>query len=131
MEMILGIVIGLVIWQFVIFVLNWLQMEDTPWSCPIPYLCLLLVEFIILCWEGCLDIKVMIYYISIGKNPFKTSVRELASLEDKHKQKMLELSTPKHKKQLEKVFGYYDRYPQMKNEVSEEVKKELEKLPRF
>ena len=115
MDMILGIIIGLVIWQFVILTLQWLQMEDTPWSCPIPYFCLLLVEFIILLWEGLLDIKVMMYYIKIGKNPFKTSVKELASLDDVHKQKMLELSTPKHRKQLEKVFGYYDRYPKMKD----------------
>ena len=129
--MILGIVIGLVIWQVVIFVLQWLQMEDTPWSCPIPYLGLLLVEFIIFLWEGVLDIKVMIYYISIGKNPFKTSIKELHSLTDEQKKKMIELSHPKHRKSLEKAFGYYERYPQMKNEVSEEVKKELEKLPKF
>lgn len=47
MEMILGIVIGLVIWQFVVFVLHLLWMEGSRWTCPIPYLCLLLVKFLI------------------------------------------------------------------------------------
>ena len=105
MEMILGIVIGLVIWQVVIFVLLWLQMEDTPWSCPIPYLCLLLVEFIILLWEGVLDIKVMIYYISIGKNPFKTSIKELNELPLEQKKKLVSLAPKKYKNKLEITMG--------------------------
>ena len=101
MEMILGIVIGLVIWQVVIFVLQWLQMEDTPWSCPIPYLCLLLVEFIILCWEGCVNLRAIIYFASLGKNPFKTSIKELNELPIEQKKKLVSFTHPKYRNKLE------------------------------
>lgn len=101
MEMILGIVIGLVIWQVVIFVLQWLQMEDTPWSCPIPYLCLLLVEFIILCWEGCVNLRAIIYFASLGKNPFKTAIKELCELPIEQKKKLVSLAHPKCRNKLE------------------------------
>ena len=101
MEMILGIVIGLVIWQVVIFVLQWLQMEDTPWSCPIPYLCLLIVEFLILCWEGCVNLRAMIYFASLGKNPFKTSIKELKELPIEQKKKLVSLAHSKYRNRLE------------------------------
>ncbi len=105
MEMILGIVIGLVFWQVVIFVLQWLQMEDTPWCCPIPYLCLLLVNFVILCWEGCVNLRAMIYFASLGKNPFKTSIMELKELPIEQKKKLVSLAHPKYRDMLERKMG--------------------------
>lgn len=130
MEMILGILIGLVIWQVAVFTLLLLRIEDLCWVCPIPYFCFRLVEFIVSLWEMLLDIKAIIYFIKLGKNPFKTSIKELASLDDVHKKKMLELSHPKHKQQMEKVFGYCDKHPKMKP-VSKEVQEALDKLPKL
>ena len=104
MEMILGIVIGLVIWQVVIFVLQWLQMEDTPWSCPIPYLGLLLVEFIILCWEGCVNLRVWLYCASLGKNPFKTSIAEFCEMPLEQREKIVELAHPKYRNKLARML---------------------------
>ena len=101
MEMILGIIIGLVIWQFVIFVLNRLHMEDTSWACPVPYLCLLIVEFIILCWEGCVNLRAMIYFASLGKNPFKISIKELNEMPIEQKKKLVSLTHPKYRNKLE------------------------------
>ena len=104
MEMILGIVIGLVIWQVVIFVLQWLDMEDTYWCCPIPYLGVLLVEFIILCWEGLVNLRVWFYCASLGKNPFKTTIAEFCEMSLEQREKIVELAHPKYRNKLARML---------------------------
>ena len=101
MNMFLGIVIGLVIWQVVIFVLQWLDMEDTYWCCPIPYLVLLLVEFIGLCWEGLVNLRVWFYCTTLGKNPFKTSIAEFCEMPLEQRKKIVSLAHKKYRNKLE------------------------------
>ena len=104
MEMILGIVIGVVIWQVVVFVLQWLDMEDTYWCCPIPFLGLLLVEFIALCWEGLVNLRVWFYCISLGKNPFKTTIAEFCEMPLEQRKKIVSLAHPKYRNKLERML---------------------------
>ena len=99
--MFLGIVIGLVIWQFVIFVFQWLDMEDTYWCCPIPFLCMVLVEFIGLCWEGCVNFRVWLYCVSLGKNPFKTPIAEFCEMPLEQRKKIVSLAHKKYRNKLE------------------------------
>lgn len=101
MEMILGIIIGLVIWQIVIFILQHLQMEETLWCCPIPYLCLRLIDFITSCWICLVNIKVLFYCIRLGKNPFAMRIKELKELPLEQREKIVALAHKKYKNKLE------------------------------
>lgn len=106
MEMILGIIIGLVIWQIVIFVLQWLQMEDGWWSCPVPYLGLLIFEGIIYVIEFFKDLPLYGLLIKWGYNPFKTSITELKGLTEEQKKLMVEKACPRTKNALKRLFKY-------------------------
>lgn len=104
MEMILGIVIGIVIWQFVIFVLQRCEMEDGWWSVPIPYLFLLIFEGILYIVYFFKDFPLYWMIIKWGYNPFKVSVVKLQSLTDEQKSQMIEKACPRTKIALKRIF---------------------------
>lgn len=106
MEMILGIVIGLVVWQIVIFALQWLEMEDSWVSCPVPYLGLLLIKGIIYMIDFFKDLPLYWMIMKWGYNPFKTSVAELQSLTDEQKNQMIEKACPRTKIALKRLFKF-------------------------
>ena len=94
MEMILGIVIGLVIWQFVVFVLQWYDMED-GWWVGIIYM----IDFfkdLPLYWE----------LMKWGYNPFNTSVVDLQGLTDEQKHLLIDKACPRTKIALKRLFKF-------------------------
>ena len=106
MEMILGIVIGLVIWQVVIFVLQWLEMEDTSWCCPIPYLFLLMFKGIIYMIDFFKDLPLYWELMKWGYNPFSTSIGELQGLTDEQKHLLIDKACPRTKIALQRLFKF-------------------------
>ena len=104
MKMILGIVIGIVIWQFVLFVVQRCEIENVWWSVPIPYLFLLMFKGIISIIDFFKNLPLYLMMIKWGYNPFKTSVAELQSLTDEQKKQMIEKAHSKAKITLKKIF---------------------------
>jgi hypothetical protein len=106
MEMILGIVIGMIIWQFVMFVLQWCEMEDGWWSVPIPYLFLLMFKGIIYMIDFFKDLPLYWELMKWGYNPFSTSVGELQGLTDEQKHLLIDKACPRTKIALKRLFKF-------------------------
>lgn len=87
--MLLGIIIGLVAWQIVVFILHCLDMEDSWLTVPIPYLIYKLGEIICTFFLNLLDIQAYIYLITIGKNPFRMKISDLLSLNEEQREKLI------------------------------------------
>lgn len=106
MEMILGIVIGMVVWQIVIFVLQLCKIEDGWWSIPIPHLFLLLLKCIIVMIDFFKDLPLYLMLMKWGHNPFRISVTKLKNLTDEQKNQMIEKARPSTKIALKRLFKF-------------------------
>ena len=103
--MLLGILIGVLIWQIVIFILHCLDMEDSWVTTPIPYFCMKLCEFIKIFFLSLLDIQAYIYLMTLGKNPFHLKICDLLTLNEEQREKMIEKTKCKRaKNNLKKLF---------------------------
>lgn len=106
MEMILGIVIGMIIWQFTVFVFQQCEIEDNWWAAPIPYLFLLMFKGIIHIINFFKDLRLYWLIMKWKYNPFKISVAKLQSLTDEQKNQMIEKACPRTKIALERIFNF-------------------------
>ena len=86
--MLLGIIIGLIAWQVVVFILHCLDMEDSWLTVPIPYLIFKGIEMVYNFCLNLLDIEAYIYLISLGKNPFRMTISDLLALNEEQREKM-------------------------------------------
>ena len=87
--MILGIIIGILIWQVVVCILHLLDMEDSPLTTPIPFFCMWLVVKIS---DFCIriqNIQAYCYLLKIGINPFKLKISTLLALTEEQKETLL------------------------------------------
>ena len=103
--MLLGILIGVIIWQIVIFILHCFDLEDSWVTTPIPYFCMKLCEFIKIFFLSLLDIQAYIYLITIGKNPFCMKLIDLLSLNEEQRKKLISKTKGKREKRnIKKLF---------------------------
>ena len=106
--MLVGIVIGLVAWQIVVFILHCLDMEDSWLTTPIPYLFLKLAEMIYNFCVNLLDFQAYIYLMTLGKNPFRMKVSELLELNEEQREKIIAKTVVKKaKRNLKNLFEKY------------------------
>ena len=99
--MIKGIVIGILIWQIVVCILHWLDMEDSPLTTPIPFCCMWLVVKISDFFVSVQNIQAYIYLYKMGINPFKMKVSALLALTEEQKEILLAKTK---NKQTKKTF---------------------------
>ena len=103
--MFLGIIIGILIWQVVVFILHWLDMEDSPLTTPIPFCCMKLIVAIDIGIKALTDWQAYLFLIKIGYNPFKMTIYDLLALTEKQKKILLDKTkNKKAKKNLTKLF---------------------------
>lgn len=103
--MLLGIIIGLVAWQIVVFILHCLDMEDSWLTVPVPYLIYKLGEMIYTFFLNLLDIQAYIYLITIGKNPFHMKITDLLGLNEEQRKKLIAKTKGKRaKRNIKKLF---------------------------
>jgi hypothetical protein len=103
--MLLGIIIGLVAWQIVVFVLHCLDMEDSWLTTPIPFFVYKLVEMIYTFFLNLLDIQAYIYLITLGKNPFRMKICDLLSLNEEQREKLITKTKGKRaKRNIKNLF---------------------------
>ena len=94
--MIKGIIIGILIWQVVVFILHWLDMEDSPLTTPIPFYCMKMIVIIDTSIKVLADWQAYLFLIKIGYNPFKIKISDLLALTDE--QKTILIDKTKNKK---------------------------------
>ncbi len=87
--MIKGIIIGILIWQVVVCILHYLDMEDNILNAPIPFFCMWLVVKISEFFVMIQDIQAYFYLFKIGINPFKIKISDLLTLTEEQKQILL------------------------------------------
>lgn len=106
-NLVLGILVGMLIWQFVMFVLQWFQLDDGWWTVPVPYLFLLIFEGILYAIEWFKDLPLYWYLMKKGHNPFRTSITKLCAMSDDEKAEMIKLAKPKTAKALKRMYKMY------------------------
>lgn len=103
--MIKGIIIGILIWQVVVFILHWLDMEDSPLTTPIPFFCMKMIVTIDVSIQALADWKAYLFLIKIGYNPFKMKVCDLLALTEEQKKTLLaKTKNKKAKRNLINLF---------------------------
>lgn len=107
MMLVLGIIIGLVVWQIVVMAMEELDVYYDWWKFPIPYFAVTVFLSVVYFFNTLLDIRAYWFLWRIGINPFKTSVTELKAMSDEDKEKLLKYTHAKRAKaNLRKVlFG--------------------------
>lgn len=107
--MLVGIIIGLIVWQIVVFILHCLDMEDSWLITPIPYLICKLGEIICIFCLNLLDIQAYIYLISLGKNPFRMKITDLLGLNEEQREKLI--SKTKGKRAKRNITNLFKKNP--------------------
>ena len=103
--MIKGIIIGALIWQVVVFVLHWLDMEDSPLTTPIPFCCMKMIVTIDTSVKALADWQAYLFLIKIGYNPFKMKISDLLALTDEQKTILIDKTkNKKAKRNLTNLF---------------------------
>ena len=88
--MIKGIIIGILIWQVVVFILHWLEMEDSPLTTPIPFCCMKMVIVIDTSVKVLADWQAYLFLIKMGFNPFSIKISDLLALTDEQKTMLID-----------------------------------------
>ena len=88
--MIKGIIIGMLVWQVVVFILHWLDMEDSPLTTPIPFCCMKMIVAIDTSIKVLADWQAYLFLIKIGYNPFRIKISDLLTLTDEQKTKLVD-----------------------------------------
>ena len=103
--MIKGIIIGILIWQIVVFILHWLEMEDSPLTTPIPFCCMKLIIAIDISIKALADWQAYLFLIKIGYNPFRMKVCDLLALTKEQKNILVDKTkNKKAKRNLTNLF---------------------------
>ena len=88
--MIKGIIIGVLIWQVVVFILHWLDIEDSPLTTPIPFCCMKMIIFIDTSVKTLAEWRAYLFLIKIGLNPFRIKISDLKTLTDEQKTMLID-----------------------------------------
>ena len=105
--MIKGIIIGILIWQVVVFILHWLDMEDSPLTIPIPFCCMKMIVVIDTSIKRLADWQAYLFLIKIGYNPFKIKISDLLALTDE--QKTILIDKTKNKKTKRNLINLFKK----------------------
>ena len=100
-----GIIIGMLIWQVVVYILHLLDMEDSPLNALVPFCWMWLLMKIGDLFIGVQNIQAYIYLLKIGINPFKLKVSALLALTEEQKQILLEKT--KHKQTKRNLMNFF------------------------
>lgn len=108
--MLLGIIIGICIWQLVVGVVAFIDpcLDETWITCPLFNVLLALVERVIMFFQALGNYKAYLYLFSIGKNPFCMKVSDLQNLTLEQKEELVKRSIGKYKSAMKKLIKMYN-----------------------
>ena len=107
--MLLGIIIGICIWQLVVGVVAFIDpCFDTSWiTCPLFNVLLALAERVLFFFQALGNYKAYLYLFSIGKNPFCMRVSDLQNLTLEQKEELVKRSMGKYQNAMKKLIKMY------------------------
>ena len=107
--MLLGIIIGICIWQLVVGVVVFIDpcFDETWITCPLFNVLLGLAESVILFFQALGNYKAYLYLFSIGKNPFRMKVSDLRNLTLEQKEELVNRSMGRYKNAMKRLIKMY------------------------
>lgn len=103
--MLLGIIIGIVIWQLVVGVAQWTENSEQWWVAPVPCLLLAIVAGFLSFCGGLQNIKAYIYLVKHGINPFHMTVSKLIEFDEIQRKEFLEICKGQYKNSIRTLFN--------------------------
>ena len=101
--MLVGIIIGIVVWQIVVGIIEWVDpFWDETWIiCPLFNILIWGVEQLINILTLVRNYRVYIFLISLGINPWRAKLSDLQALTLEQKEKIVEYARGSFKQKLE------------------------------
>lgn len=107
--MLLGIIIGICIWQLVVGIIVFIdpRFDETWITCPLFNVLLGLAERVLLFFQALGNYKAYLYLFSIGKNPFRMKVSDLRNLTLEQKEELVKRSMGRYKNAMKRLIKMY------------------------
>lgn len=105
--MLVGIIIGIVSWQMVVGIAQWKECSEQWWVAPIPAALIGLVYCLLQAASALANIRVWLYVIRIGINPFRMKVAIVKQINLEQREEILKRANGRYKQAFKRLFKIY------------------------
>lgn len=105
--MLVGIIIGIVSWQMVVGIAQWKECSEQWWVAPIPAALTGLVYCLLQAASALANIRVWLYVMRIGINPFRMKVSVVERINLEQREEMLKRANGRYKQAFKRLFKFY------------------------
>ena len=105
--MLVGIIIGIVSWQMVVGIAQWKECSEQWWVAPIPAALIGLVYCLLQAASALANIRVWLYVIRIGINPFRMKASMVEQINLEQREEMLKRANGRYTQALKRLFKIY------------------------